>query len=542
MKKLFINVWDILIKVIIGLIIVLLKVYPVYAVEFLVKADNHWMDSLTQIDVDKMIIEEKEAYLSRLQIGDIIVIRPDGWPWGKEESLPRFVIIKVPDMTIQEAMEFEESLVENDKIVRLRKYNVPISFKENIVIDKITFMENILIKTGDSQEVLQPVSTNMHYFFNVLAKKISEIITPSVYGATQLLKTVKPSGGDYTTLQSCISANTQDLVTNDKWFDIEIDGTWSAADTTAVNVTGYTTDATRYINIYTTTAARHQGYWSTNYYHLSTGGSNTPTLKISNNFVTVTGLQAKHTSGTSSNYHAAFYIAATNLTMKKDIAYANAGPAIYGEVDRANIMIQNSFAISTSNSGIRLSGKWSDAPSQQVLNSVAVSEGSGNGIMSVTYAITVKNCYAYSASGNDYGINTNKTTCAAADTTGEPSSLDSIGYSTSSGAYFINVTSGSENFHIGSSSSLKDAGTDLSSTFTDDIDGQTRINTWDVGVDEIIDASRRIMLISKNEFKEGYYFDNDWFIPQEAEKCKIGNRWETKQKWNELGYKLSKVN
>jgi len=78
--------------------------------------------------------------------------------------------------------------------------------------------------------------------------------------ATQLKKTVKPSGGDYTTLNACLAANQQDLVAADKYFDVEIDGTWASADTTAVaGLTNYTTDATRYINIYTTAAARHLG-------------------------------------------------------------------------------------------------------------------------------------------------------------------------------------------------------------------------------------------------------------------------------------------
>jgi hypothetical protein len=48
----------------------------------------------------------------------------------------------------------------------------------------------------------------------------------------------------------------------------KIDGTWSSADTTAVSISSWTTDATRFINIYTTSAARHKGIWSTNYYIL----------------------------------------------------------------------------------------------------------------------------------------------------------------------------------------------------------------------------------------------------------------------------------
>src|SRR3990167_10661052 len=92
------------------------------------------------------------------------------------------------------------------------------------------------------------------------------LIPNVVWGATQLKKTVKPSGGDYTSLEACMNANEQDLVAADKYFDVEIDGTWSSADTTAVTIENYTTDATHYINIYTTATARHLGAWSTNYY------------------------------------------------------------------------------------------------------------------------------------------------------------------------------------------------------------------------------------------------------------------------------------
>ena len=119
--------------------------------------------------------------------------------------------------------------------------------------------------------------------------------------ATQLLKTVKPAGGDYTSLEACMNANEQNLVTADKYFDVEIDGDWSGgADTTAVTIHNYTTDATRYINIYTTATARHKGVWSTSYYRLQLALSletNTNLITISNNYVTINGIQTYATGG-----------------------------------------------------------------------------------------------------------------------------------------------------------------------------------------------------------------------------------------------------
>lgn len=91
------------------------------------------------------------------------------------------------------------------------------------------------------------------------------------------LTTIKPSGqgGDYTALETALAAKENDLVTviNGKW-EFEIDGTWSSDDTTNVDIGGWTTDATRYVRIYTTATARHDGTSrSTNAYVLAPTGT-----------------------------------------------------------------------------------------------------------------------------------------------------------------------------------------------------------------------------------------------------------------------------
>ena len=51
---------------------------------------------------------------------------------------------------------------------------------------------------------------------------------------------------------------------------------------------------------------------------------------------------------------------------------------------------------------------------------------------------------------------------------------------------FVSVAAGSEDLHLGPSSDAVNAGTDLSSDFTRDIDGQgrPRDGSWDIGADE----------------------------------------------------------
>ena len=57
--------------------------------------------------------------------GDIIIVKPDGWVWGKEESPPRYVVFKLPEMTYEEAKKYEEATDDLDAIgFKLRKYSV----------------------------------------------------------------------------------------------------------------------------------------------------------------------------------------------------------------------------------------------------------------------------------------------------------------------------------------------------------------------------------------------------------------------------------
>jgi len=101
--------------------------------ELLIKAQAHWKDSFDQKTIDNMSKDEKQSFDARSQIGDIIVVRPDGWKWGKEECLPRFVVVKVKD-SFEEAKKYEEPLTEEydetvdgktetmSRVLKTRKY------------------------------------------------------------------------------------------------------------------------------------------------------------------------------------------------------------------------------------------------------------------------------------------------------------------------------------------------------------------------------------------------------------------------------------
>ena len=124
------------------------------------------MDSFIQDDINKLSDEKRQSYEARSQIGDIIVVRPNGWKWGKAECLPNYVVIKLPNISVEEAKKYEESLFDTAELgedevpikLKKRKYQVPLVTVENYKtsntsvveitgIQEGTFVNNIIIKT-----------------------------------------------------------------------------------------------------------------------------------------------------------------------------------------------------------------------------------------------------------------------------------------------------------------------------------------------------------------------------------------------------------
>lgn len=329
------------------------------------------------------------------------------------------------------------------------------------------------------------------------------LICNVAYSATEVKKTVCPSGCDYTGLDSAVSffeTTYPNFVTSDIYGLIEISGDWSgSSDTTIVGISGITTDSTRYFRIYTTGAARHQGVYSTSYYRLIKS-ENTAMLTINSiNFITIDGLQIYNTNTTTSSrrgieFAGTFTNASVNIT--NNIVKANVTPI------RINITNSGSSVFSFINDIVLGDGGGSSLDSAtfsggttKIYNSIIISNGSGNAVQRGAGSINVYNSYACSSSGTSYNVNggtLTTTTSASCDSTGT-SGYRNVAYSTTAGTYFTNVTAGSEDHHVTTSSSkLFSSGTDESGVYTTDIVGTTYNIPFDLGVFEIPSGSTRI--------------------------------------------------
>lgn len=97
-----------------------------FGAEFLIQAKPHWKDEWGVQTVNKLSVEEKKSYDARIEIGDIVVIKPNGWVWGREESLPNYYIVKVPNISVEDSQYAIKSITEIDgTLLKKRRYKIP---------------------------------------------------------------------------------------------------------------------------------------------------------------------------------------------------------------------------------------------------------------------------------------------------------------------------------------------------------------------------------------------------------------------------------
>jgi hypothetical protein len=313
------------------------------------------------------------------------------------------------------------------------------------------------------------------------------------------------TGAHYATLQAAITGEVgaaANLVTGTAILHIECSVfSGNAADTTAVTINGFTTNASYYVHIYP--ASRHAGVWDATKYRLDV--ANAISLRIQDNFVWVDGLQIGKTA-TSGDDQGGVQIdsvdagAVINLSslIIRNYASGSRQVGIYiVDTDAPTVNIWNTIVyglpdiFSFYNSGLFIDF----GATVNIYSSTFIGGHFGIG-NSATATINAKNVYASfldsiaGAAFSTAGGALNQTTCASSDTTATGTALDSIAVNTTN---FTNVTGGSEDFHLPLGSALINVGTDTSGesaplNFTTDIDGQTRSGTWDVGADEYVAA------------------------------------------------------
>ncbi len=285
-----------------------------------------------------------------------------------------------------------------------------------------------------------------------------------------------------------------------------------SADTTAVTIDGWEPSEACYIKIQVDPDYRHNGKWNESKYRLEVSTS-ANVIVIAEDYVQLHGIQISNdyngdgkgvriedaTTGEVQISHC--IIRATNTT-------GNSKEGIQSVADN-DIKVWNTIIYDFYNDGSSkgLILAYNMSATAYVYNvtiyncNYGLRNNSGTGGTILAKNVLVQNCgdgfYGSFHSDSDYNISD-----ISGDAPGANSKTCTVSF----------VDEANDDFHLASSDTCaKDAGTDLSSdtyyAFNDDIDGETRSGTWDIGADEYVaavEAPKRVqaIIISKKQKKQ----------------------------------------
>lgn len=331
------------------------------------------------------------------------------------------------------------------------------------------------------------------------------------------------SGSPYSTLNNALSAETKDLVSNDRVLLIYVRGT--AADTADISTNlnafaGYT-DATRYLRIVgdpAQSSGAHAGIWSTSKYRLTGTGDNIVSLSASSSRLDwrVENIQIANlgtgsfrrvlnidshpgdvyfigniikadVTGSANSYNSCFKLDQATAANKITSAYL------------INNVIYNCYSQCISWISSDTAGKSLIVYNNTMYNCGDSSESQNNVEISCSYEIgTVKlknNILASPRNGSAYS----KTGTCASLTTGNNISTDATSPDTAYRSKTMTFTDAANgDFHTSDTDSV-DQGVDLSGdanyAFSTDFERESRSGTWDIGADENAVTGPSLMIL-----------------------------------------------
>jgi hypothetical protein len=458
-------------------------------VELLVKTSDNILSKKDKSEWTSEMFEEERA--GNAKQGYILEVKPEGWTWGTKELDPkRSAIIKIPKSEWNDAW-MEPEYDSKDQVKTMRKYYLPLeSFLneseledlKNIPYNDETYREPIIKNLDSIKDKIKLIDWE---------NRPADMI---LHGSSGTF-TICLSGCDYSSLASWELNENSDLTAEGGTGPCIANITEGFEDTTPFTIFGWTTSAEDYIKIVTAPEARHNGAWDEDAYILRVTDANA--IGIAESFVYLEGLQIQV------------------IGESADRVYIDASGGIDADshLEFSYNILRGHLESALDSDGIYIGDADADAYLynnivSDLTDTQAFSYGIQCGAECWIYGNTIyRNGIGLRCSGTCYVKNTLSTdhvnddffdtdagdfydNCASSDATanyagGTGNRINQI-------FTFVDAPNGDlhlDSTDIGALNFGEDLSTDLFLSFTDDIDGETRTGTWDVGADEYVEIS-----------------------------------------------------
>jgi len=332
--------------------------------------------------------------------------------------------------------------------------------------------------------------------------------------ATMVEKIVDTGGsGDYTSLaawESAMNTSYPNLVTSDVYLVARCKCTTGAANTTQTTIDTFTTDPTHYVKIYAdrSDGYRHSGVYDSSKFRIEyTATSWLGAIHIQVLYVYIDGIQIylyDPLAGTNQGAITVYYNNSSSRTYISNCLIILAQGSSKTSGGTYGISVVNSFYqnLSVWNNIVYFDGtKYalsygigdghnSDTPHYSyIYNNTCVGQNYGFKSSSSTTNVILKNNISYNNGDNYNGTFSTSST----NNLSGPSQTDAPGSNPRNAVTVTFVDPTNNNYHLASTDTgAKGYGADLSGdsylAFSDDIDGESRGSTWDIGADQYVAA------------------------------------------------------
>jgi len=307
--------------------------------------------------------------------------------------------------------------------------------------------------------------------------------------ATLVIKSIGAAGRDYATVKLWSAAIPADITaitgTNEIWRgECYNDSVFSEAKLT---IGGHVTSATEYIELTAAAGEEHDGTAGTGVRIHGTQGSGWAAIRILDAYVRISKLEL--TAVPSSHCILVDGAAPGNILIDKIVGHAaERGVLVFPGAPNIQLSRSCFYDMLAAAAVPVVYGPSDDWTLLTCLNVTLMkkefdTDDVGGGFR---YCV-VKNCAAFHFGGiggwADY-LNTDASSTNNVSSDGSAPGPNSL-INQIAVDQFVSIVTGAENLHLKSGANMIDAGVDLSSLFTDDIDGDV-IGTWPIGADYIL--------------------------------------------------------